>query len=46
MVASPHVDRLNFGAIPTTRIGWDQPHEGQSLRNSSQRQAGQSERLA
>jgi hypothetical protein len=28
MVASPHVDRLNFGAIPTTRIGWDQPHEG------------------
>jgi acyl-CoA reductase-like NAD-dependent aldehyde dehydrogenase len=27
-VASPHVDRLNLGAIPTTRIGWDQPHEG------------------
>jgi hypothetical protein len=27
-VASPHVDRLNFGAIPTTQIGWDQPHEG------------------
>ncbi|MGE3888097.1 MAG: aldehyde dehydrogenase family protein [Vicinamibacterales bacterium] len=27
-VASPLVDRLNFGAIPTTRIGWDQPHEG------------------
>lgn len=27
-VASPHVDRLNFGPIPTTRIGWDQPHEG------------------
>ena len=22
------VDRLNLGAIPTTRIGWDQPHEG------------------
>jgi hypothetical protein len=28
MVAAPHVDRLNFGGIPTTRIGWDQPHEG------------------
>jgi acyl-CoA reductase-like NAD-dependent aldehyde dehydrogenase len=28
MIASPDVDRLNFGAIPTTRIGWDQPHEG------------------
>ena len=27
-VASPHVDRLNFGALSTTQIGWDQPHEG------------------
>lgn len=27
-VASPLVDRLNFGAIATTQIGWDQPHEG------------------
>lgn len=27
-LASPFVDRLNFGAIPTTQIGWDQPHEG------------------
>jgi hypothetical protein len=25
---SPHVDRLNIGAIPTNQIGWDQPHEG------------------
>jgi hypothetical protein len=22
------VDRLNLGAIPTNRIVWDQPHEG------------------
>lgn len=28
IVTSPLVDRLNFGVIPTTRIGWDQPHEG------------------
>lgn len=28
VVASPHVDRLNFGPLPTTQIGWDQPHEG------------------
>jgi hypothetical protein len=28
IVASPLVDRLNLGNIPTTRIGWDQPHEG------------------
>lgn len=26
--ASPLVDRLNFGALSTTQIGWDQPHEG------------------
>lgn len=28
MLASPHVERLNFGPIATNRIGWDQPHEG------------------
>jgi hypothetical protein len=27
-IASPLVDRLNLGPIPTTQIGWDQPHEG------------------
>jgi hypothetical protein len=28
LLTSPLVDRLNIGAIPTMRIGWDQPHEG------------------
>jgi acyl-CoA reductase-like NAD-dependent aldehyde dehydrogenase len=28
LLASPHVGRLNLGAIPTQRISWDQPHEG------------------
>jgi len=28
LLQSPLVDRLNFGAVPTLRIGWDQPHEG------------------
>ncbi|HEY8550666.1 MAG TPA: aldehyde dehydrogenase family protein [Vicinamibacterales bacterium] len=28
LVESPLVDRLNIGPIPTSRIGWDQPHEG------------------
>ncbi len=28
LLASPHVGRLNFGAIPTNVISWDQPHEG------------------
>jgi len=28
LVNSPHVDRLNIGAVPTNHISWDQPHEG------------------
>ena len=28
LLASPHVERLNFGPIPTNQISWDQPHEG------------------
>ncbi|MXV77729.1 aldehyde dehydrogenase family protein [Candidatus Poribacteria bacterium] len=28
LIATPLVDRLNIGAIPTNRISWDSPHEG------------------
>jgi hypothetical protein len=28
LVASPKVDRLNIGAVPTNHVSWDQPHEG------------------
>jgi hypothetical protein len=28
LLASPDIERLNLGPIPTTRISWDQPHEG------------------
>jgi len=28
LMASPHIDRLNVGAIPTYQLSWDQPHEG------------------
>lgn len=28
LIASPLVDRLNLGPIPTYQIAWDQPHEG------------------
>jgi len=28
LLASDKVGRLNLGPIPTPRIGWDQPHEG------------------
>jgi hypothetical protein len=23
-----HIDRLNLGAVPTTKLNWLQPHEG------------------
>lgn len=28
LVGSPNIDRLNLGPLPTTRVQWDQPHEG------------------
>ncbi|KAA0222294.1 aldehyde dehydrogenase family protein [candidate division KSB1 bacterium] len=28
LFSSPNVDRLNIGPIPTNKILWDQPHEG------------------
>jgi acyl-CoA reductase-like NAD-dependent aldehyde dehydrogenase len=28
LLRSPHVDRLNLGAVPTTEVRFDQPHEG------------------
>lgn len=28
LIASPFVERLNLGPIPTSHVTWDQPHEG------------------
>jgi acyl-CoA reductase-like NAD-dependent aldehyde dehydrogenase len=28
LIDAVHIDRLNIGAIPTTRLNWLQPHEG------------------
>ena len=28
LLVSPDIERLNIGPIPTTRVEWDQPHEG------------------
>ncbi len=28
LVAAPHIERLNVGAMPTNQVEWDQPHEG------------------
>ncbi len=27
-IASPQIERLNLGPLPTTHVQWDQPHEG------------------
>jgi acyl-CoA reductase-like NAD-dependent aldehyde dehydrogenase len=41
IVASPHVDRLNIGPIPTMKIAWDQPHEGNLFEHLYARRAFQ-----
>jgi acyl-CoA reductase-like NAD-dependent aldehyde dehydrogenase len=28
LIDAPHIDRLNLGAIPTIKLDWLQPHEG------------------
>jgi len=28
LLESPLIGRLNIGAVPTPKVGWDQPHEG------------------
>lgn len=28
LLVASHVERLNLGAMPTNRVAWDQPHEG------------------
>jgi acyl-CoA reductase-like NAD-dependent aldehyde dehydrogenase len=39
LLASPLVQRLNLGAVPTMRISWDQPHEGNLFEHLYQRRA-------
>ena len=42
LLASPLVQRLNLGPIPTPRISWDQPHEGNLFDHLYARRAFQS----
>lgn len=41
LVSSPNVDRLNIGAVPTSQISWDQPHEGNLFEHLYARRAFQ-----
>jgi hypothetical protein len=46
LLASPRIDRLNIGPIPTPRLSWDQPHEGNLFDHLYARRAFQSRELA
>ena len=41
LIASPDVDRLNIGAVPTNQVSWDQPHEGNLFEHLYARRAFQ-----
>jgi acyl-CoA reductase-like NAD-dependent aldehyde dehydrogenase len=41
-----HIDRLNLGAVPTTKLNWLQPHEGNIVEFLFRARAFQSEPLA
>ncbi|MCH7703400.1 MAG: aldehyde dehydrogenase, partial [Planctomycetes bacterium] len=43
LMASPNVDRLNIGSIPTWQIAWDQPHEGNLFEHLYRQRAFQAE---
>lgn len=42
----PHVERLNIGPIPTNRLTWDQPHEGNLFTHLYRQRAFQHTRVA
>lgn len=41
LLSSPHVDRLNVGALKTNQLCWDQPHEGNLFEHLYARRAFQ-----
>lgn len=46
LMASPHVDRLNVGPIPTYVLSWDQPHEGNLFEHLYRQRAFQTQNAA
>ena len=42
LVSCPWIDRLNIGPLPTSRLKWDQPHEGNLFEFLYRRRAFQS----
>lgn len=46
LMSSENVDRLNIGPIPTYRLSWDQPHEGNLFEHLYRQRAFQIEPAA
>ncbi|MCP4246810.1 MAG: aldehyde dehydrogenase [bacterium] len=46
LMASSNIDRLNIGPIPTWRVSWDQPHEGNLFEHLYRQRAFQNEPAA
>lgn len=46
LMAAENIDRLNFGAIPTIQLAWDQPHEGNLFEHLYRQRAFQVEHAA
>jgi acyl-CoA reductase-like NAD-dependent aldehyde dehydrogenase len=45
LLASPNVDRLNLGPVPTWQLSWDQPHEGNLFEHLYRQRAFQQQQL-
>jgi acyl-CoA reductase-like NAD-dependent aldehyde dehydrogenase len=45
LLDSPSVERLNLGPLPTSRLSWDQPHEGNLFTHLYRQRAFQQARL-
>ena len=43
LLAARNIDRLNLGACPTSRVSWDQPHEGNLFEHLYRQRALQSQ---
>jgi acyl-CoA reductase-like NAD-dependent aldehyde dehydrogenase len=39
LLSSRQIDRLNLGPVPTTKVSWDQPHEGNLFEHLYRRRA-------
>ena len=46
IMACGHIDRLNIGPVPTVRLSWDQPHEGNLFEHLYRQRAFQIEPVA